>query len=221
MLKSVLIWIEKYSKVLIDLVTPERQKLSLVKHIDDTLLDSITPADHVSSATWIHSLFVYKNKYIQALVWELKYKNTTLPLEFIGKRLYDEILALVSDITLFDADAKFLLIPVPISPLRRNMRGYNQSEYIARSILECDDHHILLYTPQWLEKIKDTLDQNKLNREERIENIKGCFVAHEGVVDAYVILIDDVVTTGSTLSEARQTLLEKGAKDVFAFTIAH
>ena len=131
-------------------------------------------------------------------------------------------MALISDIVLFDQEAQFLLIPVPISKRRRVERGYNQSEYIAKAILENDVGHILLYAPQWFQKIKDTLTQShSQSRQERMKNLLDCFEADPRVAGKYVILIDDVVTTGSTLSEARRALLEAGARDVFAFTIAH
>ena len=54
-----------------------------------------------------------------------------------------------------------------------------------------------------------------------MQNLINCFEASENIDGKYVILIDDVVTTGSTLSEARTTLLSAGAKEVLAFTIAH
>ena len=128
----------------------------------------------------------------------------------------------MSDIVLFDANAKFLLIPIPISLERRAERKYNQSEYIAKAILEYDQDRVLLYAPQWFSKIKETPRQSHSeSKQERMKNLVGCFEADPRIGNSYVILIDDVVTTGSTLSEARSTLLSASARDVFAFTIAH
>ena len=101
-------------------------------------------------------------------------------------------------------------------------RGYNQSEYLAKAILQSDSARGLIYAPQWLVKVKDTPRQShSQSREERVKNLAGSFEADQRVEGKYVILIDDVVTTGSTLSEARKTLLEASARDVFGFTIAH
>lgn len=75
-----------------------------------------------------------------------------------------------------------------------------------------------------LTKIKDTPSQtNSETRKARMENLRGCFFIKDPTVVANrnVILIDDVVTTGATLQEARQTLLSSGARNVIAFTIAH
>lgn len=214
--------LKKYLVLLLDKILPPRTDASVVQKINKENVGDIKKSPKVEGMSWIFPLFHYKDPKTKAIIWELKYKENTTPLELIGKILYEEIISLTSDVVLFNGDAKFLLIPVPISTSRRIERGYNQSEYIAKSILEYDSEHILLYAPQWLQKIKDTEIQSRsTSKQERMKNLIGCFEANEKVSDKYVILIDDVVTTGSTLSEARSTLFSAGAKDVFAFTIAH
>ena len=136
--------------------------------------------------------------------------------------MHEEILSHIGDIIIFDGNAEFLLIPIPITEEKRIERGYNQSEYIAKNILENDVGHIMIYAPQWFSKIKNTPKQSTIQtREERLSNLTNSFEAKLGVRGKYIILIDDVVTTGSTLFEARKTLLSAGAKDILAFTIAH
>jgi ComF family protein len=214
--------IKKFLGNIIDSVFPRRSNFDIVKKISEKDLLNLPKAGKVQNFGWIYSLFNYKNDSVKAIIWELKYKDNTAVLEYIGKILYDEIMALVSDIILFDQKAEFLLIPIPISNKRRSERGYNQSEYISRSIMENNNAHILLYSPQWFQKTKDTISQShSQSKEERMKNLTGCFEANPNVEGKYVILIDDVATTGSTLSEARKTLLEVGAKYVYAFTIAH
>ncbi len=206
----------------LDIIAPKRRDFAVVSKIDEETLSDIGRASEVEGADWIHPLFPYRDNRIRAIIWELKYKENTLPLEIIGRRLYEEIIALASDIALFNTDAEFLLIPIPISPLRRSERGYNQSEYIAKAVLQNDLGHTLLYAPQWFSKIKDTQSQShSQSRAERMENLTGCFAADPRVENKYVILIDDVATTGSTIREAKLALKQAGAKEVIAFTIAH
>ena len=218
MLKSVtILWYQ-----LLDLIAPHRENFTVIQKLTAEDIPSLPKSTPVSGHSYVHALFQYRDYRVRALIWELKYRHNTLHLETIGQLLYDEIPALMTDAILFDCDSKWILIPIPISRERRIERGYNQSEYIAKAIFMCDTSHTLLYAPQWLEKIKETPKQSRSHtRQERMKNLVGCFSANPQVENTYVILIDDVVTTGSTLAEARETLLGAGAKNVFAFTIAH
>lgn len=214
--------LKKYFQIFFDFLLPARNDALIVGKINSENINNLEKAPPVSGLQWIYPLFHYRDKKVKAIIWELKYKENTRVLEFIGKIIYEEIISLISEIYLFNNEAKFLLIPIPISSSRRSERGFNQSEYIAKSVLEYDTEHILLYAPQWFQKIKETETQShSKSKEERMKNLAGCFEASPNVEEKYIILIDDVVTTGSTLSEARTTLLSAGARDVFAFTIAH
>jgi ComF family protein len=218
MLKS----IESFFFYIFNSVLPKRADFEIVKNLDEKTISKLSKGESLKGFDWIHPLFQYKDPKVKAIIWELKYKENILPLEHVGKILFDEIFSLISDIYLFDTDAKFILLPIPITSEKRRVRGYNQSELIAKAIRENDLSHSLLYAPQWFLKIKNTEEQNKTHgREERMRNLTGSFEADSRIQSYYVVLIDDVVTTGSTLSVARKELLEKGARDVFAFTIAH
>lgn len=207
---------------LLDFFLPERKDFWAVKQLNENSLNKLPKAPEIEGMDWVHSLFHYRDDRVRAIIWELKYKENTLQLEHIGRLLYDEIISAISEVSLFDNDASFVLIPIPITPNRRSDRGYNQSEHIAKSILENDTEHILLYAPQWFEKIKETPKQSHSHSKiDRANNLRDCFKADERLSEKYVILIDDVVTTGSTFLEAKKTLDAIGVKDVFAFTIAH
>lgn len=207
---------------LLGFVLPERRDFGVVKLLTENSLNSLPKASEIEGLDWVSALFHYKNDSVRAIIWELKYRENTLQLEYIGKLLYDEIILAISEITIFDSDASFVLIPIPISTKRRSERGYNQSEHIAKAILENDLAHILLYAPQWFLKVKETPKQSHSHsKEERANNLRDCFNADERLSGKYVILIDDVVTTGSTVTEARNSLMAIGAKDILAFAIAH
>lgn len=214
--------IKKFFFFLFDQIIPFRKDYKIIQNLTEEDVLALPRSERIEGFPWITALFTYKHGTVKAMVWELKYRQTTFSLEYVGKLLYEEILAVMSDISLFDVDAKFLLVPIPVSAERRQVRGYNQSEYIAKSILEHDLEHCLLYAPQWFEKIKDTPSQSHTtSKEDRHSNLQNCFKANPQVANYHVFLIDDVVTTGSTLSEAQHTLISAGARDVYAFTIAH
>ncbi len=209
-------------KNIVDFVLPPRSNFEIVKKLDEKTIYSIPRSENIPNHDWIHPIFQYRDKRIKAVIWELKYKENILPLGIIGKIIYEEIVSVMSDIIIFDNNAEFLIIPIPMTEKAKIERGYNQSELIAKAIIENDVQRKLLYAPQWFTKIKETPKQSHSeSKEERVKNLIDCFWADERVYGKYVFLIDDVVTTGSTLSEAKKTLMNIGAKDVFAFTISH
>ncbi|WP_411676745.1 ComF family protein [Caproicibacter sp.] len=106
---------------------------------------------------------------------------------------------------------------VPISRERKKGRGYNQSELIARKIAE----KLNLPYRECLEKIRDNPEQHLLPRTERMKNVKGIYRADKDLAAGNsILLIDDIVTTGSTLCECAGVLLESGAEAVSCAAIA-
>ncbi len=111
-----------------------------------------------------------------------------------------------------------LILPVPLSDSRVRQRGFNQSERIAKDLsrrigIPC--------RPRALQKTRETKTQVGLNMEERRENLYGAFAAEPCLVRGLdVLLIDDVMTTGSTFSECSGVLLDAGARSVICLSAA-
>ena len=111
-----------------------------------------------------------------------------------------------------------MVLPIPLSLSRQMERGYNQAALIARPLALALG---LTYAPKALARWRDTRSQVGLSREQRCENVSGVFRAARGLVRGRtILLIDDVATTGSTLSSAAEALLVDGALQVYAFTAA-
>jgi ComF family protein len=109
------------------------------------------------------------------------------------------------------------IVPVPLSGLRRRERGFNQSELIARALAEV----LGLPVMQPLRRTRHTPPQAGLSRRQRLTNPAGAFRASASeCADRRLLLLDDVVTTGATLSAAARALLEAGASDVLCFAVA-
>ncbi len=117
--------------------------------------------------------------------------------------------------------AKLLLVAVPLHRSRRRSRGFNQAELIARAALKRLPHELELASAVLIRQ-RDTVSQVGLSREERIENMRGAFRVGDAarVKGRQVIVVDDVMTTGTTLSECARVLKRAGAEKVWAATVA-
>ncbi len=110
------------------------------------------------------------------------------------------------------------VLPVPIGKKRMQERGYNQAALIAHPLALALGKS---YLPKALQRKRETRSQVGLTAAERRENVQDAFDADSQVVQGRVALIvDDVATTGSTLSSCAEALLQSGAKDVYALTVA-
>lgn len=111
-----------------------------------------------------------------------------------------------------------LVVPVPLHLKRLKERGFNQSGLLAgelaRKLGLAVCHDALL-------RKKCTEPQTRLNRTQRLKNVRGAFEAPYGekVQKRRILLIDDVFTTGETLSECARTLAKKGAGPIYALTV--
>ncbi len=112
-----------------------------------------------------------------------------------------------------------ILLPVPLHPKRKKERGFNQSFLIAKRL----GHYLGVPAREnLLLRARYTVSQTTLNAEERLQNVRDAFTltAKSSLSGKSVMLVDDLITTGSTLNTCARVLIEAGAKDVFAFAIA-
>jgi len=111
-----------------------------------------------------------------------------------------------------------LVVPVPLGRKRLAERGYNQVGLIARPLAMAMR---IAYAPDALVRSHETRSQVGLTRVQRQENVRSAFHArHDRVNGRIVLLMDDVATTGSTLSSCAEALYRAGARDVFGFTVS-
>lgn len=111
-----------------------------------------------------------------------------------------------------------MVIPVPLGRRRQRERGYNQTAQIAHPLA------LMLrrpYRPNAIWRSRETSSQIKMNRRERFDNVNQAFSADEEQVSGRTILIiDDVATTGATISECARALKNARAKEVYCLTVA-
>jgi len=151
----------------------------------------------------------YQDLVLKKALWLLKYrgaKQLAKPLaELIKERIWKKL-----------ETGDWLIVPVPLSKNKLRHRGYNQAELIARELpgnVRADVLFKKFHTKSQVE-VKD--------KEERLANIIGSFEAKnsETITGKKIILIDDVLTTGATMREAKKILLSAGAKKVAGVVVA-
>ena len=184
----------------------------------------LSPHAERESADWIFPIFDYRHPPIKKAIWSLKYKNKKGLATIFAEVMYSRILEELADYKAFENFNEPLLVPIPLAPKRTRERGFNQSILICEALIKLDKNVNFELAKNILIKPKDTNHQAQIeNRNKRLKNIIGSFVVihPEFVVGHNIILIDDVTTTGATLSEAKKILKQAGAKKIIAFTVAH
>jgi competence protein ComFC len=158
----------------------------------------------------LYILYEYDER-VQLLIHLFKY-NSFLTL---SKYFAQESLNTYPDIIRNDYTS---LIPVPLHKAKLRERGYNQSEIFAKHLAG------KLNTPvndQYLIRKRYTLSQTHLNREEREKNVADAFYCAKKLSGEKILLIDDVITTGSTVNACTEALKRAGADIVDVFVLAN
>ncbi len=185
---------------------------------------SSSPSAERESADWIFPIFDYRHPPIKKAIWLLKYKGKHKLAEIFAEVIYGRILEELTDLYQFENFREPILIPIPLALKRQRERGFNQATLLCNELARLDKDQNFILKTNILIKPKDTLHQVQIeNRNNRLKNIIGSFMVKnsELIKNKNIILIDDVLTTGATLTEARKTLKQSGARKVIAFTIAH
>jgi len=112
-----------------------------------------------------------------------------------------------------------IVVPVPLHWRRRWARGYNQSAALGRELAQALG---VPFTPNLLRRVRHTPQQSQPSASARKENVRGAFEIQRRASfgSKIVLLVDDVLTTGSTAGEAARTLRAAGAKEVVVAVLA-
>lgn len=154
----------------------------------------------------------FNNELLKEAVHSLKYSY----IEELGRPLGELLLKGFKKSLI--AQCKFdFIVPIPLHKKRFKERGFNQAKLISQSLscyLNCPINKKVLI------RRKNTASQMTLGRKDRLHNMKDAFIIGEEVVGKTILLVDDVMTTGSTLENAVQTLKHAGARQVSAIVLA-
>ena len=159
---------------------------------------------------------------LRAAILQLKFGRR----ERLGRRLGGLLAGVWNGIGEDLAGESAVLVPVPLHAARQRERGFNQAELLARGLSAALEKTRGGRSPQVdtrsLVKIRATPPQTGLSGSARRDNVRGAFavVRPEHVRKRQVVLVDDVMTTGATLSACAQALRSAGAQAICALTLA-
>ena len=154
----------------------------------------------------------YASKYVRRMLTEVKYHEDPGLLDFpcldFAERIRETVAA-------WHAEA---LIPVPVHPSKRKLRGYNQAEEIADRLGKALGIPV---DPEILVRREKTAAQKELSEQERRNNLATAFLVPSSVHSYHtVILIDDIYTTGSTADACARALKKAGIPEVYLLTLS-
>jgi len=154
-----------------------------------------------------------KGSIYQSLLHNLKYKGMKELGEEIGKYFGIDLLQSA------DFSSVDLICPVPLHPMKEKKRGYNQSWWIASGIATQMQKPL---SDNNLKRVTATETQTRKTRFERWQNVEGIFELNnpEAFAGKHILLVDDVITTGSTLEACAQAILSKTDARVSIATLA-
>jgi ComF family protein len=170
-----------------------------------TVCDNCKKVDYHFDAA--KSAFIYEEPVV-GLVLRLKYNAEADVASMVLPFLVDALPAAAPDI----------IVPVPLTPKRAKQRGYNQALLLANGLSK----KLEIPVAEPLARVKETVAQKNMTLKQRQENLSNAFEVRDKsqVKGKCVLLVDDVLTTGTTASECAKVLKRAGAKKVFVLTIA-
>lgn len=155
---------------------------------------------------------------LRELIHLLKYDQVRPAAAVLGRMLAEAI----GNLQLGFSHGPIVVIPVPLYVKKARQRGFNQSELIARSALKLLSGDAFELNAGVLQRCRETRSQIGLSRHQRRENMRGAFIVAkpEEIAQREILLVDDVMTTGTTVSECARVLRRAGASKVYVATVA-
>ncbi len=195
-------------QAVLDVIAPRHERVMRAESY--TLEDlMIAPKQEEIRDCSITTLLSYKDTATEDCIRSLKYNRSDHAAALLAEILEDYLREEISSIRAFSTK-HICLVPLPLHAARAAERGFNQVSVVLQKLpREFHEGTLARINEDALVRIRETKPQTRLSREDRLKNVKGAFaiLQLDAVLDAHVSVIDDVMTTGATLSEAARPLM--------------
>jgi ComF family protein len=151
------------------------------------------------------------NETVRLLIHLFKYKGYLSLAEYFAEAVAETFPCLLSNHYDF-------IMPVPLHQTRQRERGFNQSAVLGAALGKKLNLPLL---ENILTRQRNTLSQTHLNKSQRMQNVNGAFICRDIPSAARILIIDDVITTASTINACCHTLRKAGAAAIDALALAH
>ena len=216
--------IRKTWQEILEAVFPTTPLVRQILALDASKLASIIPpADVINEKNYL-AIISYKHPLARTAIWEMKYRGHRGITRKMTQIIYDFLIAELSEAATWQNFSNPIIIPIPITKQKLAERGFNQTIRLAEGLKKLDKNTNFIIDTTCLIKVKNTESQSHThNRTQRLKNLEGSFevTKKESIAGRNIILLDDVITTGATMKEAKKTLKEAGIKKVICLSLAH
>ncbi|MEK7607498.1 MAG: phosphoribosyltransferase family protein [Patescibacteria group bacterium] len=209
---------------LLDTIAPPDANVKKIELLSsETFLEEAMRGEKLEESPGVLHFLPYRSTVVKTAIIEIKTHENRKIAFLLATLLYDFLLSELSDLEMFQNFTSPLVLPIPITRKKKRKRGWNQCDLLAQAMKKIDRGKTFEIRTDILQKIRENEDQVGKGRTERFKNLENCFRVRDEMKTQgrNVIIFDDIVTTGATLSEAKRTLLSAGAKKVVSVALAH
>ena len=197
-------------------------KKSLCKKCENSLnREAIVAIENSDEYSFDEHMYFFKyDGFIRNMILRYKFRNKAYLYKSFSKFMIKNE-KLMEFLKSYD-----IIVPVPISKKRFKTRGYNQSLLISNELAMLYNYavgkNVLQVNDKCLYKEKDTIEQSKLNKEQRAMNVEGVYILKNKQIltNKRILLVDDIFTTGNTVEKCSQMIKETKPKEIGILTIA-